>query len=243
VRLRALLVAAALIAGCGGGDDDGPETPEAKETIQQFQARLTTAVAAIETDRCRVVEQFNAKSGFPLPCDGAAKRRFAGFTVTGSKTYGSGGVIEFRDAETKGKLGVLTVAIGEDGRYHLTGPISPIVDRSTLAQEAERADDMDDAAEGMLESIRAGNCDGFHVPPRPGKSPAESCDEELELYGALRAQLTRDKDAKPERLDGNATFMFYGLRTGDEYRTLVVTREAPGAPKPFVGFVTFRGPA
>ncbi len=62
-------------------------------------------------------------------------------------------------------------------------------------------------------------------------------------YGPLRQQLVQHKDAKPERLDGNDHFMFYALRTGDQYRTLIVSRTGPGGRKPFLGFVTFRGPS
>src|SRR3712207_8256487 len=43
-------------------------------------------------------------------------RSFAGFTVTAAKTYGSGGVVEFKDAEVKNGFGVYTIAIGEDGK-------------------------------------------------------------------------------------------------------------------------------
>jgi hypothetical protein len=36
--------------------------------------------------------------------------------------------------------------------------------------------------------------------------------------------------------------MFYALTTGEQYRTLIVSRTGEGAERPFVGFVTFRGP-
>jgi hypothetical protein len=241
------LLLAAAATGCGGDDgDDKPKTPEAKETIQAFQARLSTAVAAIQQGSCEAVTAFNAKAGFQLPCDARAKKLFAQFKVTGAKTYGSGGVVEFQDAETNGKTGVYTVAVGEDGKYQLTGPISPIVDRSTLTLKADKPEDMDKAAQAMVDSIRANDCDKFvqAVVTPPGLQKAQARKQELtDAYGPLRQQLTESKDAKPERLDGNAGFMFYALETGDQYRTLIVARTQQGAPKPFLGFVTFRGPA
>ena len=245
VLLLPLLCAAAAL-GCGGGGDDGPKTPEPKETLQQFQARLTTAMAAVQKQQCSAVDAFNAKAGLQIPCDKKTQKLFAGFRVTGAKTYGSGGVVEFKDAETKDKTGVYTIAIGEDGRYQLTGPVSPLVDKTTLNEEPRNPDQMDRAAQEMVDAIRANNCDRFFtsvVTPQ-GLPKEQACKQELaEAYGPLRQQLVAHRDAKPERLEGNATFMFYALRTGDQYRTLIVTRTAPGAPKPFLGFVTFRGPA
>jgi hypothetical protein len=247
VVLRRLLVApllcAAAIAGCGGGDDDEPQTPEAKETIQQFQARLTTAAAAIRRGQCEAVTAFNSKAGFQLPCDARAKKLFDRFEVTGAKTYGTGGVVEFRNAETKDRIGVYTVAIGEDARYQITGPVSPIVPKTTLAEEPREPGKMDDAAQAMVDAIRTKNCDEFiaAVVVPPGLPKQKACEQELnQAYGPLRQQLVADKDAKPERLEGNGTFMFYALETGDEYRTLIVSRVDQGGT--VRGFVTFRGP-
>ncbi|MDQ3934287.1 MAG: hypothetical protein M3340_06605 [Actinomycetota bacterium] len=243
-RLAPLVLAAVLAAGCGGDDDKGPETPKPAETIQQFQARLTTTVAAIRQGRCPTVEVFNSKAGFQLPCTEQAKKLFAGFKVTGAKTYGTGGVVEFQNAETKGRLGVYTVAVGEDGRYQLTGPLSPIVPKSTLDEPPKDLEKMDAAAKAMIDAIRADDCDRFlaAVVVPPGLPKDQACEQELsQAYGPLNEQLTAHKEAEPERLAGNATFMFYGLRTGDEYRTLIVSRtDQAGTVR---GFVTFRGPA
>lgn len=244
--MAALLCGAALAAGCGSDDDDGPKTPKAAESIEQFQARLKTAIAAIQSGQCDAVDVFNSKAGFQLPCDAESKKLFAGFEVTGGKTYGSGGVVEFKDAEVKTGVGAYTVAIGEDAKYQLTGPISPILPASSLNQEPKDQDKMDDAAEAMVEAIRANDCNRFYdsVITPEGMPKAEACKQELTTaYGPLRQALTKNKDAKPERLDGNDRFMFYALQTGDEYRTLIVGRTAQGAPKPFLGFVTFKGPA
>ncbi len=241
------LLLAAVAAGCGGGDgDEGPETPKAKENLQSFQARLETAVAAIGQSQCEAVEEFNSRAGLPLPCDSRAKKLFAGFEVTGAKTYGTGGVVEFQSAETRPNFGVYTIAIGEDGRYHLTGgPLGPIVENTTLDEEPQREEEMDRAAQAMVDAIRANDCDRFvaDVVTPQGLQKKQTCDQELtQAYGPLHQELTEHRDAKPERLDGNAAFMFYALRTGNEYRTLIVTRTGPGAPKPFLGFVTFKGP-
>ncbi|HEX8646954.1 MAG TPA: hypothetical protein VF715_08620 [Thermoleophilaceae bacterium] len=243
--LAAALACVALVAaGCGGGDDDGPDTPKAAETLQQFQARLTTAVGAIGAGQCDAVDTFNAKSGLQLQCK--SKELFKGFLVTGAKTYGTGGVVEFRAAQVPQGVGAYTFAIGEDGKYQLTGPIAPVLPASSLDQEPKDADGMDKAAQEMVDAIRANDCNRFsevvYVPADMPKDQA--CRQELtEAYGPLRAELAKHKDAKPERLGGNDRFMFYALWTGDQYRTLIVSRTGPGAKRPFVGFVTFRGPA
>jgi hypothetical protein len=244
--VAALLCGAALVAGCGGDDDKGPKAPKPAETIEQFRARLTTAVAAMLSDQCDAVDVFNSKAGFQLPCDANAKKLFQGFQVTGAKAYGTGGVVEFKDAEVKDAIGAYTVAIGEDGKYQITGPISPILPKTSLRDEPRDQDKMDDAAEEMVGAIRANDCNRFYdwVITPEGMEKAEACKQELTTaYGPLRQALTKDKDAKPERLEGNDRFMFYALQTGDEYRTLIVGRTAPGAPKLFLGFVTFKGPA
>jgi hypothetical protein len=239
--LAALLCGAALATGCGGGDDGdegAPATPKATETLEQFQARLKTAVAGIQSGQCDAVEAFNAKAGAPLPCEARAKRLFKGFRVTGAKAYGTGAVIEFKDAEVRNQIGIYTAAIGEDGKYQLTGPIFPIFPVSTLGQQPKDLDKMDDAAQAMVDAIRANNCDRYfeavYNPPELPKPQA--CQQELGVaYGPLREQL-----AKHKRLAGNAAFMFYALRTGDEYRTLIVSQGgSDAAPR---GFVTFRGP-
>jgi hypothetical protein len=237
------LLLAAAVSGCGGDDSDEPEVPKAKETIQSFEARLKTTVAAIQQGQCGAVAEFNAKAGYQLPCQERAKKLFAGFKVTGAKTYGSGGVIEFQDAETQGRTGVYTVAIGEDGKYQITGPVVPILEKGTLNEEPKNEDQMDDAAEEMVEAIRANDCKKFVqvVVTPPSNSQKATCDQELiDAYGPLHQQLVANKDAKPERIEGNAGFMFYALRTGDQYRTLIVTRALQG--RPYRGFVTFRGP-
>jgi hypothetical protein len=240
------LLVAAVAAGCGGDGEEGPETPKARENLQSFQARLETAVAAIGQGHCDAVKEFNSRAGLPLPCDARAKKLFTGFKVTGARTYGTGGIVEFQSAETKGNVGVYVIAVGEDGRYHLTGgPLGPIVEKSTLDEEPKREEEMDRAAQAMVDAIRSNDCNRFlaDVVTPQGLEKDEICDQELsQAYGPLHTQLTRHRDAKPERLDGNAAFMFYALRTGSEYRTLVVTRTGPGAPKPFLGFVTFKGP-
>jgi hypothetical protein len=242
--LAAALACVALVAGCGGGDDDGPDTPKPAESVEEFRARLTTTVAAIGTGQCDAVEQFNARSGLPLQC--RAKDLFKGFIVTGTKAYGTGGVIEFRAAQVPRGVGAYTFAIGDDGKYQLTGPIAPVLPATSLNQEPKDAGGMDKAAEEMVDAIRRNDCNRFaEVVYVPADLPkAQACKQELtEAYGPLRAQLTKYKDAKPERLDGNDRFMFYALQTGGEYRTLIVSRTGEGAKRPFVGFVTFRGPS
>ena len=244
--LAAALACAAALGACGGGGDEGPDTPKPAETIEQFQARLKTAVAAIGQNQCEAVARFDEKAGLPLQCNAQAKKLFAGFQVTGAKAYGSGGVVEFKAAQVPQGVGAYTVAIGEDGKFQITGPVAPVLPASSLDQEPKDADKMDEAAEAMVTAIRENNCDKFvaavYVPPELQKQQA--CKQELtDAYAQLRRDLAADKDAKPERIDGNDQFMFYALSTGEQFRTLIVTRTGPGANRPFVGFVTFRGPA
>jgi hypothetical protein len=241
--LAAALVGAAAAAGCGGGGAKGPKTPKPAESIVQFQARLSTAVAAIQRGQCDAVGVFNAKAGFSLPCTAAAKKPFAGFRITGSKVYGSGAVVEFKDAEVPQRLGIYTAALGEDSKYQLTGPVSPIFPVTTLDKKPKDPAKMDQAAQAMVDAIRTNDCNRFiaavYTPPQLPR--IQACKQELtDAYGPLRLQLTQHKDAKPVRLDGNAAFMFYALQTGDQYRTLIVSQGGTrAAPK---GFVTFRGP-
>ena len=121
--LAAALACAAALAGCGGGDDDeGPETPKPAETIEQFQARLKTAVAAIGQNQCEAVARFDEKAGLPLQCSAQAKKLFAGFQVTGAKAYCSGGVVEFKAAQVPQGVGAYTV-----GRHFVWGATARMV--------------------------------------------------------------------------------------------------------------------
>jgi hypothetical protein len=193
-----------------------------------------------------------------LPCGGDAQAAFKGFKVTGTATYGTGAIVEFVDAETKdpklppgtteakeGARGIYTVAIDPAGRYGFTGPISPILPGPTIGTRATSFAGADSAASEFVDAVRRRDCRNFYrVTLTPDLEPAAACSTTLARdYAPLTKQLKEHEDAKPVRAGGTHDLTFYGLRTGAEYRTLVVLTNAPGERQPYLVMGTFKGPS
>lgn len=257
--LAYLLVLAAALTGCGGGSTSSSSSapPKPKESIQQFATRLTSAVQQARAGQCGPIEKIGQASSIQLPCGGKTKQTFAGFKVTQSAAYGTGGVVEFTDAEVakgklppglkptpQGKRGIYTVAIGPDGRYDLMGPFSPILPGPTIGTKEASPAAFDTVARQFVQSVRTKDCALFYkVTLTPGLKRATACSTVLNNdYGALTQLLRASKSAKPVPMGGNAWFAFYGLRTGSEYRTLGVIKNTPGQSQPYLSLGTFKGP-
>ncbi|HKP88448.1 MAG TPA: hypothetical protein VJT75_00590 [Thermoleophilaceae bacterium] len=267
MRAGAVLAAVAFVlglAGCGGDGggfektvDAGPP-PEPEESISAFAGRLASAVEAGEQGNCRELQTLSRTGAMRLNCNARAKRAFAGFKVTATARYGTGGIVEFEDAETKrpelpggqrpspeGARGVYTVAVDRRGRFAFTGPISPILPGPTIGTSARDTAGPARAVRHFLEAVKRSDCAGFYaVTFTPGLEREEACASKLGAYAPLAEQLEEgDVEPKLERLGGTADFTFFGLRTGDGYRTVVVLRTAPGEPQPYLVMGTLKGPS
>jgi hypothetical protein len=261
LRRTGLLVAvlALALAGCGGGSSNSTE----KESVQAFQKRLTTAISDVHFGLCLQVSAFNRPAGFGLVCSNVGYQRYKGFRILAAKQYGKAGVVEFVDAEvskartpkggsTAGKRGVYTVAISQNKEYAITGPPA-VVSGSTVNSAPARVAQADAAARKWLASVRAANCKAFARNTLLAGSPyllasgvsnakQDPCASLTGDYGILTRELKLDPRAVPKRIGGNATFVFYGLTTGKQYRTLIVMKNPAGGSQAFISLGTLRGP-
>lgn len=257
------LVLAAAVAGCGESKSkvelssapSGP-VPSPKAQITELGDRLTAAMANIQAGKCAPVNAFNKHSGFGLFCNPQGKKAYKGFRVVGSEVFGTGGLLEFTDAEikkakglkatpgvkTKGKkkVGVLTAALDPTGHFQLTGPVSPILLGSVIGTKPVNGAGADSNAVTFLKSIRDKDCNAFYkysLTPR-AVTKKVACKAGLDsAYGELHKQLTSGKKVALFREGGNAQFYVYGLRTGSQFRTLIVAKNPPPGP-PFLAFGT-----
>ena len=120
------------------------------------------------------------------------------------------------------------------------GPISPILLGSVIGTKPTNAAGADAVAVTFLKSIRDRNCDAFYkysVTLR-AVTKKSACKEGLDnSYKELHDQLTSGKKVTLFREGGDAQFYFYGLRTGSQFRTLVVAKNRPPGPA-FLAFGT-----
>ena len=246
--LAALAVAVA-VAACGDDDVDGGgldktvsagPPPEPEESISAFAGRLASAVEAGRQGKCRELKALSVQ----LNCNSRARKAFAGFKVTGTATYGTGGVVEFVNAETKDPKarGVYTVALDPRGRWAFTGTVLPVLPAPTVGTKPAGVAGARRAARQFVTAVRRSDCSLFYrVTFTPGQEREQACAIGLGEYAPLAQQLRDHSDASPRPLGGNAVFSFFGLRTGDQYRTIVVFRSAPSEPYLVMG--ALRGPS
>jgi hypothetical protein len=260
----ALTAVAVVLAGCGGDGggldktvDAGPP-PEPEESISAFAGRLASAIEAGRQGDCKELKALSKSGAMQLNCDRRARKAFAGFKVTDTATYGTGGVVEFVDAETKdpklaagvttsaeGARGVYTVAIDPRGRWSFTGPVSPVLPGPTIGTKPASIAGPARAARDFAAAVERSDCALFYkVTLTPGLDQQKACGTILGDYAPLAKELKeQDDDAKPRALGGNATFTFFALRTGQQYRTLVVFKNAPGEEQPYLVMGAFKGPS
>ena len=257
----AAVAAAAAIGGCGGGSEESESDappPKPKESISAFAGRLASAIEAGEQGKCASLRALSEKGGLQLPCGDEARTAFRGFKVTATATYGTGGVVEFVGAETEdpelppgveesedGARGIYTVAVDPSGHYAFTGPFAPILPGPTVGTRAASFAGADAAAREFVDAVRRRDCRNFYrVTLTPGLEQEAACSRTLGGdYAPLTKQLRKHEKATVVRSGGTAHVAFYGLRTGDEYRTLVVLRNAPGEEQPYLVMGAFRGPS
>jgi hypothetical protein len=216
-------------------------------------------MAAIQKNQCGPIKALNAQAGFAFFCNAQARKAYKGFKVTGTETFGTGGVVEYTDAEVKtapqprgvkssprDARGLVVVAIIPTGKYSATGPVVPVVPATSIGTKAASHADQDRRAQAFLDSVRTRDCAKFFkYALTPGvRTAQEACKKILDgQYALLAKQLKAQKDAKPVYQGGNDTVTVYGLRTAKEYRTLTVVKGTPRDPEPYFVMGTTRGPA
>ena len=213
-----LAAAAAAFAGCGGNkatikvsSSASGSIPTAKEPVSGLVRRLVAVNSAIQAGNCGPVNAYNKQTGFALLCNAKAKQAYKGFKVLGTATYGTGGVIEFTDAEVEKttrqvlapgvkpvnhrKVGIYPIAISPTGRYEVTGPASPILPGSLIGTKPTDWSGADANAVNFLKSVRDNDCSAFFkYALTPRLSKAQACKLGLhQAYGLLHNELTSGK--------------------------------------------------
>jgi hypothetical protein len=244
LRRGAILAAVAALAGCGGGSEES-SAPPPKESIHAFAGRLASAVEAGRQGKCDELKALSRTGAMQLNCSGRARKAFAGFRVTAAARYGSGGIVEFVDAETEApKRGVYTVALDPRGRWAFTGPVSPLLPGPTIGTKPGSLVGPRRAVREFVVAVKRSDCALFYrVTFTPGLGRQQACATILGDYAPLAKQLKDGPDPRVLRLGGTGTFTFFGLRTGDEYRTVVVLKTAPSEAQPYLVMRAFRGPS
>jgi hypothetical protein len=242
MRVRASLcslAAAAILAACGGGNDAG-DAPDPREPVSRFASRVQ---AALTQRGCPKLREINVDAQVVLPCpasDPRARQGFANFRVTGSKEYGTGGVIDFTDAEAP-RGGTFIVALGTDRNWVIVGQLPFGTSR---APQRNRAD-FEKAVEQFLPAVRNRNCDEFFkYSVTQSQTKEQACSQELgRPYDDLRRALRASDDTEPFYLGGNGHVVFFGLLTdepSEQYRTIPVIRMGAGGTSPYMVLTTAR---
>ena len=221
------------------------ETPRPAVPAATFAKRLQRAL----TRRgCPGLKTINRLGQVQLPCPSTSSRRirraFKGFKVRGTRTYGSGAVIDFTDREAP-KGGTYVLMLSEDRQWSIVFPA--ITNRRTTRDDGPGdLTGPQNALANFLPAIRDGDCDAyfrFAVTPA-SETKEQSCARAFSdppgLYLDLQRDLRATPDATPAPLGGNRTIAFFALRTGATYRTAATIRSSAGSPEPYLVISTER---
>ncbi|MGD9735263.1 MAG: hypothetical protein AB7V58_06595 [Solirubrobacterales bacterium] len=221
--IAVLLVAvggASAVSPRVGEDAPGPleNAPVAKETIAQFAGRFKAAAAAAVDGRCKAVERFNALNLVYLPCGGSGGASYEHFRVTGTATFGTGGIVDFKDKQAP-KGATALVGLDQSGRYGLM--YTPISGKREVGTKPKRLAASDSGVYAYIGALRGKDCDAyFRNALTFTQNKAKECHEAF--TSPVQGELAADPDATPVRFGGVADFVFYGLSTEpDGYRTIV----------------------
>jgi hypothetical protein len=213
------LVAAALVAGCGGGDGEKasggadappkqalPGAPRAAESPKQAGARLADAVRSGD---CGSPEKlFLAADAISEDLCQKLLPALAPADPLSFNVYGTGAVM--RNA----KGGDTILALDKSGRFKFVttfGPGQPEVPPKYAAQ----------AMEDAVTALRNDNCEALVAISLTynGAEGEKFC--ALGPVRELRGSLSSDFQAEPKLLGGNGMFAFAGIATKRGYFTLL----------------------
>lgn len=240
ILLPAALLAALLLAAPASAQDAPPRPAVPVATFaKQIERALTTR-------GCPGLTAINRLGQVRLPCPSSSRRlarAFRGFRVRGTRTYGTGAVIDFTDAEAP-RGGTYVLALSQRRRWSIV--FAPITNRLTSRDRGPGdLTGAQAALAGFLPAVRDGDCDGYFrfAVTGPTETRAQACRTAFGadgLYTGLQQDLRATPGATPSPLGGNRTFAFFALRTGTTYRTAITLRTAAGASEPFLVLTTER---
>jgi hypothetical protein len=214
------------LGACGGSGHKSPP-PRPTETIKGFVVRLQDTMSSIADGLCDPVTKFNRYAAFSLGCDRLAQRAYAKFKVLDSAEFGTGGVVDFTDAELP-RGGTYVVGLDTQRQFSLI--LGAPLGARTVGTKPGNLAAFDRAANGFVAGIRSKNCNLYYASAfiPTGLTKKQACTEAFSRGSEIQPQLAKDRTAAPRRLGGTAHFVFYALASRpDHYRTLVVARTPP----------------
>lgn len=245
-----LILAALLLAGCGGdsGDtdqagDSGPaaETSESpssesaevepaafasEESLDDFVARFEAAIQALQQGDCPPVLDFMALSDLGLPCEEQVAKDFADFKVTGSEEYdGLGATVTFESARGPG----VVVAVADVfGMYEPAAILPAPVELGTEPDEVEqRQQDL----QKLLDAFVNQDCDDFFTYALTSSDDKETECSRTFAAGTEQSQAELEAAGAPELVGGNEFAAFFTVTSGDP-ESVRVYYSVPDPEKP-----------
>lgn len=255
-RLVALaLLAVAFASGCGGSDEpqlseadrDAPlpggltlaPAPEMNETAEQAVERIEELASDGDCER---IYELNPLTRPALANEARCNslRALAGLPVEGVATYGDvAAVVDYE----RGERTVSALLVGDsDGRFHVAF-IDPFL--GTPSVGTDPAPGLGRAAERGVDALRGRDCEQFlAVAYRRfglgGGTDEEVCErveanalpDQIQAGALDDGELGAEPRWKLERLGGNGSYEFYGLRTAGSYLVVIAARQTEqGVPE------------
>lgn len=240
-----MLLAAALVAGCGGDGGGEEESPR-----ERLEAVLPDYERAVADQDCTAFARFAHSAVRPpgrKPDDppdaeecrnlGAAYTQLADFKAERTEVYGNAAVVEGR---IDSQLMALVWVVDVDGRWKQVQATPPNV-QPQIGQRPAPGNRFVPNAEAFVRAMRAGDCRGaFRLlnPAAPfvqNETRGSFCkrfDRSFRQPGRFATQLTEAPGAEPVDLGGTRDFRFFEVDTGRGRRWVLILNTLPPALPP-----------
>lgn len=239
--LAALAASCALIAGCGGGQDD---TTEAKQIVvrpgspEEVATTLAEVIPnAVTKKDCKEVAEINLRSNTKYLCpvtygDPASMRRFE---LTDSAHFGARAVLDYRSKGTPNGA-TMTLFRDSDGEWAVSR--AGLLPRSAASSPDADRKERDAVVDRYLTAVRERDCDTWVLNTATTRTDSTlACREEFPQTRALAAALEASPDVEPRYVGGNGSFGFYDLdleRPSTRRYSLGVFETPRGSLRPYV---------
>lgn len=216
----ALLLCGVLVA-CGSDDgestakQDGVKFSAASEPEKTFIERMARLLATTTSKKdCAQLEEINGRSyaRFSCPPDRALRKSMASFEVVGSKTYGTGGLVDYKSGEIKDGAAIV-LFVGKDRNWAVSR-FGVLTEPSVGTSDEKSREGYDRTVDAYLSSVRERDCKAYKkVAFTDGSKGAEVCKRLFGATAPLAKRMKANPSAEPRYLGGNGTYGFYSLET------------------------------
>jgi hypothetical protein len=201
--------------------------PTPAEPLGTFAQKLERALTK---KRCPGLSQINRYSEVQLLCPSrsrTARKATKGFDILGYKTYGTGGIIDFKDARSP-EGGAFVLGLGERRRWSIVAEVDTN-QRTTNRPSPADTDEPTESLGYFMLAVRDGDCAGyFERAVTDDLDQSEACEQAFSvpdgIYIPLQDSLLAHPGDVPFYIGGNPVFQFYGYQAGPVDRTAIVQR-------------------